>query len=217
MIRKVYLLIFIILLLNCDPGWQYVLKNPVSETINEKYLITTNDINLNILSRDFALVSRIELTITTTKDRTTIYPKFAYFSSIHFNKIRIPDNIDIDLKRNGKKEIDKSYSITLQEETKSKFVDNQLLEWENNKINIEETNLNSELPKATQKSIKKDVLLSPITIDKNDSLVIYFRFRSFALDDKSIWPSGKKSGFIMHYEVEKGREPLQLMFEYRRN
>ena len=213
---KIILFVISIFLLDCDPGWRYVLKDPPSEISKETHILTLNELNFKINSYDFAMHTNMELKIITNKDESILYPTFAYFKSIHFdNIIHCPSNVYIQLTCNNFKKIKKQYRI-YDLEKKDGNLDYDFNQWNENKISIQELDFIADTTRFKSKYIDKEEYLKPITLTKNDTLLVDFHFKSFgAYNRNRFFQTGKKSDFIMYYNIFKTDEPLCFTFNYK--
>jgi hypothetical protein len=205
----------IIFLNSCDPGWTYYLIRPSMDEgkpeYANRYICINDSLNIELFAHDFALGTYVELKLETPLDSIEIYPNFSYIESPYFvDKSHIPDRINIKCFSDGTLKYEKLYLI--REKDKSYGWEIQKESWEKDNVVIKE--------EKEGKTISKAEFLKPYLLQKNDSLLVLFRYRSFAIySDRSFfgYPASEKSDFIFYCDIYGNKTPLVFHFATKKS
>jgi len=210
--KKIFLLIvlLIVFLNSCDPGWNYYLVRPsLEETVGElrpEYRYEDDSLTIVLNAYDFGYETRIHLYIETPLDSIVLYPQFAYIESPHFtDKTQVPGEIEISCMHKDSLLFSNYYKIREINRSRTDYL--VLLEaWEREDIIIDEL--------TESRRIYRSDLLKPCCLRKGDFLSVFFEYRNFANFNPRVLGYHKtgKCEFDFCYYIYGNEKPLKFYF-----
>ena len=209
--KKFLIILLLIVFLNsCDPGWNYYLIRPsLEETIGElrpEYVYKDDSLTIVLNAYDFGYEIKMHLYIKTLLDSILICPQISYIESPHFtDKTQVPNEVEISCIREDSLMFSKYYKIR---ETNRSWNDYLVLlgAWEKDSIVIDE--------RIEGQKICRSEFLKPYCLYKGDFLSVFFEYRSFAIFNPVVFGYHKagKCDFDFCYDIYGNKDPLIFYF-----
>lgn len=205
------ILLLIVFLNSCDPGWRYYLIKPPLEEVGEafgpKYLYKDDSLNMVLKAYDFGYETRLRMYIKTTLDSILIYPQFSYIESPHYpDKTQVSNMFDIVCFSNDSLKYVKRYEVSEINQSFGRHLV-RLKAWKRDSVVIHD--------RTEYVTLCGYEFFKPYCLYKGDSLSVFFNFQSYAhFVPRSAFGYHKKEkcDFNFHYDIYGNGNPLIFHF-----
>jgi len=213
--KFVIILLLIVSLNSCDPGWNYYLIKPPLENEGERnwpgYNYKDDSLNIFLTAFDFGFHTNTYIKIGTPLDSVLIYPNFSYITSPHYPDIKHAPYL-VDIKCFSKDSLIFENEYWIDDINRGSYLV-RVEAWEKDSVIIRKDHVTGE-------KISKDGFLKPYYLYLNDSLIVHFRYKGFGSSTYNkrnrffpFWPfTAEKSDFIFHYDIYGNKNLLIFHF-----